>query len=60
MQQFVDCTLSQVSGNQLKASKSDDMVKSLLYCHYWISAPRYSVDKLEQNLKEPNESLLFC
>ena len=60
MQQFVDFTLSQVRCNQLKASKYDDMEKSLLYRHSWISAYRYTVDQLEQYVKESKESLLFC
>ena len=59
MQQFVDCNQSHFRRNQLKASKSDDMVKSLFYRHYWISASWYTVDKLEQDMKEPKESLLF-
>ena len=26
----------------------------------WTSASQYTVDKLEQDVKEPNKSLLFC
>ena len=60
VQQFVYCTLIQVIRNQLKASKADDMEKSLLYRHSWISASIYTVDYLEQDTKEPNKSLLLC
>ena len=60
MQLFVDCNMIQVRGNQLKSSKSDYVEKSLLYRHQWISESQYTVDQLEQDVKDPNESLFVC